>query len=422
MMKKPYTTFKISLRIFFLLALNLFLIEETIRLWLPSALFGESDVNSIERSLVLNPADAELNSNLGRVYHMLTLGDEKEAESFYVKSLELNPVLSSSWLGLTEMFVENGENQKALATLGHLSELTPKSISYLWEESILSLRLGDKSMAMKDLRIVAKADPTRRERVFNLCWEVIGNPELILSNVITDESLPDYLWYLMLRDKLDETFPVWKRMKKVGVVSDTVFSYIEFLLAKDRSSEASSIWSEMFGKRGEFLVWNGGFEKEPLGRGFDWRIQNVDGVSIDFDWEKRFEGTKSLRLKFDGKHNVDFYHVYQVVPVEPDTDYLLTSYMSTQEITTRNGITWEVYCYPKINMTKAIEPLTGTTEWKRVELSFHTPSDCKSIVLRLRRYKSEKLDKYIYGVVWVDDVRLLKVGISTNAQSRDKGI
>jgi hypothetical protein len=422
MMKKSYTI-KISLRIFFLLALSLFLIEETIRLWFPPALFGESDVSSIERSLVLNPADAELNSSLGRVYHMLTLEDEKEAESFYVKSLELNPVLSSSWLGLTEIFVENGENQKALSTLRRLSELTPKSISYLWEESILSLRLGDKSMAMRDLRIVAKVDPTRRERVFNLCWEVIGNPEFILSNVITDESLPDYLWYLMLRDKLDETFPVWKRMKKMGIVSDkSAFSYIEFLLAKDRSSEASSIWSEMFGKRGESLVWNGGFEKEPLGRGFDWRIQNVDGVSIDFDWEKRSEGTRSLRLKFDGKHNVDFYHVYQVIPVEPDTDYFFTSYVSTQEITTRNGITWEVYCYPKLNMTKAMEPLTGTTDWKRVELSFHTPSDCKSIVLRLRRYRSERLDKYIYGVVWVDDVKLLKIGISTNAQSRDKGI
>jgi len=188
---------------------------------------------------------------------------------------------------------------------------------------------------------------------------------------------------------------------------------------EDRGSEAFSIWSEVIGRSGnDSLIWNGGFENELLGRGFDWKTQKADGVSIDFDWEKRFQGTKSLRVEFDGKHNVDFYHVSQVITLEPDTDYLLTSYMATREITTRNGISWEVYCYPTGSMTKATEPLTETAEWKRVELSFHTPSDCKSILLRLRRYKSPKLDRYISGTAWVDDVKLSKVESNANAQSR----
>lgn len=408
----------------FLLVLSLFLIEETLRLGLPLVLFRGEDVGSIQRSLGLNPSDAGLNYRLARFYHILTLGDGERVKSLYIKSLELNPLLSSSWLGLSEMFVENGEKQKALATLERISELTPLSISYLWEESILALRLGDESMAMKDLNIVAKADPGKRNRVFDVCWEVIGDPELILSNVISDETLSDYLGYLISKGKLDETFPVWKRMKLIGTVPDEVaFSYIEFLIGKDRGPQAFSIWSGMFGKReGDSLIWNGGFEKEPLGKGFDWRIQKTDGVGIDFDWRRRFQGTRSLRLEFDGRHNVDFYHVYQIVPVEPDTDYLLTSYMATQEITTTNGIAWEVLCHPKGGMVKATEPLTGTTGWKRVELSFHTFADCKSVLLRLRRYESMKLDKYISGTAWVDDVKLIKVGSSTGAQNKEKGI
>ena len=464
-------------RIFIFLTLSLFLIEETVRLGLSSVLFKEEDIYSMEKSFALNPHDAELNFSLARLYHILTL-DEKKAEAFYISSLELNPLLSSSWLGLTEMFVENaglrvgrfgdsqiagsggafdfadsaqpttrtigrsknGEKQKALATLRRLSELTPKSIAYLWEGSMLALRLGDKSMAMKSLGIVAKADPGRRKRVFDICWEIIGDPELILNNVIGDEVLPTYLSYLISKDKLDETFPVWKRMKRERIVSDVrepfdsaqdrpqsnddiAFSYIEFLIRKDRGSEAFSIWSEVIGRsENDSLIWNGGFENELLGRGFDWKTQKADGVSIDFDWEKRFQGTKSLRVEFDGKHNVDFYHVSQVITLEPDTDYLLTSYMATREITTRNGISWEVYCYPTGSMTKATEPLTETAEWKRVELSFHTPSDCKSILLRLRRYKSPKLDRYISGTAWVDDVKLFKVESNANAQSREEGI
>ena len=416
-MDKPYTIFNRGPRIL-LLVITLFLIEETIRLWLPSALIEEVDVGSIERSLTLNPADAELNFHLGRFYHMFTLASEK-AEALYVKSIELNPLFSSSWLGLTEMFVENGEKQKALSTLGRLSELTPLSISYLWEESVLSLRLGDKPIAMKSLRLVAKVDPTKRQRVFDVCWYVIGNPEIILNNVITDEALADYLWYLISKDKLDETFPVWRRMKKAGVTSNWIVpKYTEFLLRKGRISEASSIWSEVFGKRRDSLVWNGGFEKDLVGGGFDWIIWNsLDGVKIDFDQEKRFEGAKSLRVRFDGKHNVDFYYVWEIIPVESDADYMFTSYMSTQDITTTNGITWEVYCYPKANMLKAMEPLAGTNDWKKVELSFRTPSDCNSIVVRLRRYRSEKIDRYISGTAWVDDVKLFKVESKADAQS-----
>src|SRR3990170_4010794 len=439
-------------RTFIFLALSLFLIEETVRLGLSSVLFKEGEIDSMEKSLVLSPHDAELNFSLARLNHILTV-DEKKAEAFYIRSLELNPLLSSSWLGLTEMLVENaglregrfgvsqnGEKQKALTTLRRLSELTPKPIAYLWEGSMLALILGDKSMAMKSLGIVAKVDPGRRKRVFDICWEIIGDPELILNNVIGDEVLPTYLSYLISKDKLDETFPVWKRMKRERIVSDVrepfdsaqdrpqsnddiAFSYIEFLIRKDRGSEAFSIWSEVIGRsENDSLIWNGGFENELLGRGFDWKTQKADGVSIDFDWEKRFQGTKSLRVEFDGKHNIDFYHVSQVITLEPDTDYLLTSYMATREITTRNGISWEVYCYPTGSMTKATEPLTETAGWQRVELSFHTPSDCKSILLRLRRYKSPKLDRYISGTAWVDDVKLLKVESNANAQSREEGI
>lgn len=407
-----------------LLALSLFLIEETVRIGLSSVLFVERDIDSMKKSLVLNPGDAEISFRLARVYHMLMLVDEKKAEALYVKSLELNPLLSSSWLGLAELFTDNGERLKALTVLNRVEELAPLYIARLWETSILALRLGAQSMAIKNLRIVAKVDPQRRMRVFDVCWQLFNDPDLILNEVIADEVLPDYLRYLITRNKPEDTFPVWKRMEKSGMVSDDIaFNYIEFLIRKDRSAEAFSIWDELFGgSKNDSLFWNGGFENEPLGRGFDWQIGKVDGVSIDFDWRKKFKGTKSLRLEFDGKHNVDFSHVSQVIPIEPDRDYLLTSYIATQGITTRNGISWDVYCYPKGNMTKSTEPLTETTDWKRVELPFHTPSDCKSVVVRLRRYKSEKLDRYISGTAWVDDVKLLKVETNTNAESREKGI
>jgi hypothetical protein len=400
------------------LVFSLLFIEETVRLGLSSVLINERRADSMERWLALNPSDAELTSGLARFYRLFMLQDENKAGALYAKSLELNPLLSSSWLGLTEMFIENGERQKALIALRRAIELAPFYIARLWEGSILALRLGAESMAIENLRAVAKSDPQRRMKVFETCWQLIGDPERILNEIVTDEALPDYLYYLILKDKLDETFPVWKRVKGKGTAPNSVaLSYVDFLLLRGRASEAFSVWGGMYPNEiNGSLIWNGGFENAPLGRGFDWRIRKADGVTVDFDNIKSFRGNYSLKLEFDGEHNVDFAHVFQILPVEPNADYALTSYMATRNITTRNGIGWEVYCYPKANMLKATESLTGTTDWEEIGLSFHTPSDCSSVVVRLRRQLSNKVDKYISGTAWIDDVKLYRVGVKANAQ------
>lgn len=419
-MKKRYKL------VIILLIVCLFLIEESVRFGISSILPDEREVGSIEKSLALNPSDADLNFRLARVYHLLMLGDEQKTGSFYFRSLQLNPLLSSSWLGLAELFADYNDRQKALVALRRSVEVAPFYIARLWEASILAFRLGFNDIAIDNLKVVAKADPVRRMRVIDLCWQLIGEPDVILDKLVTDEYLAHYLGYLIIKDKLNETFPVWDRMKKAGMVSNKIaFHYIDYLAAKDQIAKASSIWAEIFGKRQDAsLVWNGGFENIPTGHGsgFDWKLGNAEGVRVDFDQVRKFQGNHSLRLKFDGEHNVNFYHVSQTVPVEPDTNYILSSYIATKQISTRNGISWEVYCHPRINMVKATKSRTETNDWGKVELTFHTPSDCKAVVIRLRRFISHKIDKHIAGTAWVDDVKLFKLGIVSNAQSGKEGI
>jgi tetratricopeptide (TPR) repeat protein len=402
------------------LALSLFLVEETVRLGISSVLYAEGDMDSMEIGLVLNPNDAELNYSLARLYHIFTF-DEKRAEGLYVKSLELSPLLSSSWLGIAEMLVEdsaadeahgrsqNGEKEKARAVLRRLSELTPNSIAYLWEGSMLALRLGDTTTAMEDLRTVATADPRRRNRVFDMCWKVIGDPEPILQNVVSDEVLPSYLTYLISTDKLTETYAVWNRMREKEIDNEDIeLRYVDFLLRRRDVETATVVWNKLFpGAKNDSLVWNGSFEDKLIGRGFDWRIRKVEGVKIDFDAAKKTDGERSLRLEFSGENNVNFSHVSQIIPVEPGSDYILTSNISTEDITTRNGIGWEVFCH---GMREKSETVTGTVDWTDNDLTFTTPQDCRFINLRLRRFKSNKLDKYISGTAWVDNVNLFKLG------------
>lgn len=398
------------------LVLSLFLIAETVRLVLAQPSSTVDIRGSMERGLKLNPADAKLSFRLARLYHLYML-DGKIAEEIYIKSLYSNPLLTSSWLGLAELYAENGKSERARLALKQALKLAPSSMGHLWEGSILALRLGDYNLAAHSLKRVAEADPSRRKRVFDISWQQIGDPDLILERIITDEILPSYLKYLISTNRLEETLPVWEKMKQKGSISKpTTFSYIDYLIRRGESSKALAIWRGLFHKRDDqHLVWNGGFEEKPIGRGFDWRVRKVEEVKIDFDSKKFFAGKRSLRLTFSGEHNVNFAHISQVVPVDPDSHYLLTSFIATDEITTRNGVSWEVYCYPKGNMRKSTDPITGTNGWRKIGLNFHTPSDCNSVVIRIRRFKSNKLDRYISGTAWIDEVKLIKLRTGTDA-------
>jgi hypothetical protein len=155
---------------------------------------------------------------------------------------------------------------------------------------------------------------------------------------------------------------------------------------------------------------NGGFEKEKiLGGGFDWKIEKVPGAEISSDPSMAFEGKRSLKIVFDGKENLDFGHVYQFVPLEPDREYLLKANMKTKEITTKSGLKIEILGVGPA-FYKTSEILIGDNEWKELVVPFRTPVQSQGGLIRIRREKTDKFDRFISGTVWIDNFRLTEKG------------
>lgn len=404
------------------LVLSLFLIEETLRAGLPY-LAGNGGRRVLEWGVRLNPSDAELSFRLARLYHVFMVEDNPRVKALYIASIKHNPLDSRSFLGLAELFTEAGERGKALLTLRRAIEIAPKSSAILWEAGLIALTLGERGEALEVLCVVARIDPSRRRGVFELLMHEGFRQDEVMDRM-TPHVLSDYLNFLISMDKLPDTYPVWRKIKDEGVATlNTALSYVDYLIKKGDSTFAYSIWSSFFGGGANPpSVWNGGFENDPIGRGFDWRIEATDGVRIDFDSEMKYEGRRSLRLRFDGRHNLDFRNVYQVVPVDVESSYEFTSMIALNGITTSNGLLWEAYCYPRGGMRVRGDTITGTTVWKAYGLSFHTPHDCRSVVIRLRRMKSSKFDRYISGTAWVDDVKIKKIENGIDADGRKKGI
>jgi hypothetical protein len=156
------------------------------------------------------------------------------------------------------------------------------------------------------------------------------------------------------------------------------------------------------------LVSNGGFEEDIFNGGFGWRLRRIEGVDIKTDNRVFFRGKRSLRVEFDGRHNLDFSHVFQITPLEPRTRYILSANIMTEKITTTNGIFMQFYGINDCKFSRKTEVLTGTNAWKELTIELSTPPDCDAGAVRFRREKSEKFNNLIGGSAWIDGVRLEK--------------
>jgi len=47
----------------------------------------------------------------------------------------------------------------------------------------------------------------------------------------------------------------------------------------------------------------------------------TDGAVVGLDSVGAFEGSRALRITFDGSRNIEYGHVFQYVPVQADTRY-----------------------------------------------------------------------------------------------------
>ncbi len=396
-----------------LIMLSLAAAALAVRAGTSSVLARKTDARSLELSVSLDRGNAEASYRLARLYHLNMSSGEKLIQELYTESIEDCPLSAASWLGLAELFLDSGETGKARTAIARADEMIPSSPGLLWSSSMLSLTLGDNGRALEKLRKVAKADPARRERVFDICRHLGSSPQLILDEVVSPEALPDYLRYLIRRDMKDATYPAWERAVREGAVSEGLaLGYVDYLINRGDVVTARPIWDSLYPGGGDPGLWNGGFEEDTESRGFDWRIYKGDGFEINYDYRNKTEGERSLKLEFSGENNVDFLHVSQVVPIEPGTRYLLTSDISTDGITTRSGIAWEIYCE---GLYARSEVYTGTVDWTRAQVAFDTPPGCGYVGIRLRRNKSEKLDNMISGEAWIDNVSLINLGPATDA-------
>ena len=116
--------------------------------------------------------------------------------------------------------------------------------------------------------------------------------------------------------------------------------------------------------------------------------------------------TAGLKVVFLGQANIDFHHLYQIVPLPSGTDYRLSFWWRGLNISTDQGPFIDLAGYDCAGFYVRGPMLLGSAGWRETQIEFAPPPDCKAVRLRLRRTTSSRFDNKIEGSVWLDDFRV----------------
>jgi hypothetical protein len=340
----------------------------------------------------------------------------EESVHYLGMAIERNPLEQEYWLNLARIYKRLGDHSASEKALENAIRVFPTAYQGRWVSGNLFLQEGSIEKALPHFSYILLHYPNQSHLVYDVLGKAINDSDFVLGRVVPKDpfSFKQYLSFLYEMGDKESVQKAWKRKEAFGYKPDRdeTLQHIEFLIAHKEISEAFQVWKVRIQEEGlsplsgSNVITNGGFEKEKiLGGGFDWKIEKVPGADTSFDLSSAVEGKRSVKIVFNGKENVDFYHIYQYVPLRPNTEYVLKANMKTQAVTTKSGLKIEISGIGPA-FYKASDPLVGDNEWRELMVAFRTPPQSQGGLVRIRRERTDKFDRFISGTVWIDNFSL----------------
>jgi hypothetical protein len=265
---------------------------------------------------------------------------------------------------------------------------------------------------MAQLRIAAH-DPAVTGELIELVWRATHDIKQILAIIPNSAAAYTAAQYSMvLKGNVAEANAGWDKLTSLGqpVADGYVLAYFDLLGRQKQYAAAETAWQQLTSRVDQYrpyakntnLVVNGGFEAKLLNGALDWVLSQAEGVSVTLDHYGFHEGSRSLAFDFDGRGGPGILAV-QLIPVSGNEDYEMSVAMKATGLTSAHGVRVTVTDAESGAVLGATEAISGTTHWRQLGASFHTPPETRAVVLQIGRASSGTLIK---GKLWTDAVRL----------------
>lgn len=331
------------------------------------------------------------------------------AAGFYRQAVSHNVLHVDAWLRLAEAEAALGREGNARSILVFTARMTDRVLRWKWAQMMLALQLNMDPFFCRNANDLLTHKVLERDTLQLLHTHFNSDSQAVIA-FLDPQHLAGYLDWLIGWGMAKESQTVWRTMTaQCTAPTDTALRYAHFLIGHKRIRSALDIWQQYTNPTSALT--NPGFETRITGQGFDWRRQDEKNGQWEIKrvFSESAEGNYALQIRFAGKANIVFHHLYQIVAAAPMQRYRLTYRWKTRGITTDQGPFVEIVGYDGKGLQQNGPMMRGTRGWRQEAIDFTMPMDCYAAVIRLRRRKSMRFDSKIRGRLWVDDFRLEKI-------------
>ncbi len=337
----------------------------------------------------------------------------------YEKAVSLSPNDYRLWMEFGGALEQAGDFDKAEKALREAVKLAPSYAYPRWYLGNLLLRADRYEEGFAELQQASEANEQFQSQLFNLAWQLNKNDFDALRAAVGNSRgiRAEFSRYLIERGRYDDGLRLWNTLtetekKESRFAADPI---IASLISAQRFHQAMEIWNEVApgpaynAEPGHIL--DGGFENNLAhgpGAVFGWQVQSNSQVQIGIDAAQGHSGNRSLRLYFQVRSHIDTINVSQLVPVKPNTEYDLESYVKTERVeSAETPVVLVVNAGDDTTLVGSPGAPSGTSGWQRVALSFKTGEKTEAVRVKMVRNScSDSPVCPIFGTVWYDDFNL----------------
>lgn len=374
---------------------------------------GESENPSrLQLAARLAPGNAELQYRLGK-YAVFVGSDPAGAIRHYQSAVELNPYNARYWLDLAsaQQVMEDSTGQQR--SLENAIRANPNNPDVAWEAGNFFLVQGNLERAFSLMRVVLENQTNMAPLALRLCWRATPDVDTILSKVVPDSPEPHlaFLDLLIQQKDVGAAEKVWQKLVSLHKPFENrrLLDYVKFLISEHQVEQARSAWQQGAALLelnsylpSTNLMVNGQFSQDVLNGAFDWNYQVQRGVALSLDPVQFHSPQRSLSITFDGVGISDA-GVYQLVAVEPNTQYEFNAYYKADSMQGAGGPVVAVRDFYSSQSYFISEEMKETDVWKPVSNIFTTGPETKLLVVRIERVPPGNI---IRGRLWLDDFEL----------------
>ena len=347
----------------------------------------------------------------GLAEQQLAAGNMEDARVTARHLLRVEPLEGQGFRLLAEAAARQGDLAQARALYGIAARRSPRDVrtrAWLIEHSLVA---GDYPAAMQHVDALLRTSPGQGGVLMPLLAKMAADPAFARALANTLASRPPWrggmLATLQQAEDPRSADQVLLALRSAQGLSPEEFDqWIASLIHQGRWGEAYSRWvSTLQLEDGALpLIYNGQFEHLPTGRGFDWRLLRIPGVSLDFQADPGAEG-QAARAVFRGRP-VAQVNLEQPLLLGPGR-YRFTAQMRAQALRSERGLEWAITCLGQSEPLAISPSLQGTFDWRNVEMDVVVPATgCPGQWLRLRNPVPAGSIQQVTGELWFDDVAI----------------